>query len=168
MSDVPSQLRGVEVDHKNTILRLVWDSDDLTPEKGLSPSSFSKDDLKGLENGISVDQEILINRAVLMVRVEKQRAKAANNDNLDRSAPLLARAITGELCQIVSEGEDGVKIFTVIHTPVPESDEGPANPAHSEIVNIAVGKMNFNKMRSKLVGKFSTPVDLDVILPPTP
>lgn len=167
MSDSPLTLRGVEVSHDEALLRLVWDSDDLTDDKELSPSSFSKGDLQGLDNGISVDQESLIQRAVLMVRVERQKEKAANNDNLDRSAPLLARAITGDLCQICSEGDQNVKIFTVIHTPILESETQPANPAHSEILNLAKGKMGFNKMRSNLVKKFSKPVELDTLLPPT-
>lgn len=160
------QLRGPNLDSEDVLLRLVWDSDDLDPKtREIGTSAFSKSDLKGVDNGLSVDQEKIAIKAVILHLAKKQQAKAEGNEQLNRTEALLAKAITGDICKQVFD-DDQQKMFAVISTPIPADMDDPANPAHSEILNISGRTKNsdLNKVRLKLQPLFTTPAPIDDVL----
>lgn len=167
MSDaaVP-EFRGPLVDDDEILLRLVWDSDDIDSQtRELSTSAFSKNDLLGPECGLSVDRENLAIKDVILHLVNKQRDKAVGNIQLNRTAPLLSKVKSGAIMELKFSDED-LKMFVVIATPIPESTDGPENPAHAEIINISERnkKSDINQLRTKLQPLFSTPSPFDEIL----
>lgn len=167
MSDAAiPEFRGPCLDNDEVLLRLVWDSDDLDPNtRELSTSAFSKGDLRGVDNGLSVDREELAVKAVIMHLAKGQQLKAEDNDSLNREAPLISKVSTYDVCNLRLD-DDSDQVFVVISTPIPESLHGPANPAHAEILNVS-GKFKpseLNKIRTKLQPLFSSPAPLDDVL----
>ncbi|MEO1989610.1 MAG: hypothetical protein ABGX47_23625 [Martelella sp.] len=160
------QLRGPHLAPEDVLLRLVWDSDDIDPKtREISTSSFAKRDLMSVENGLSVDNERLAIRAVILHLAQKQKAKAEGNESLNRTEALLAKAVTGDICEQIFD-EDQQKMFAVISTPISADDDNPENPAHAEILNISgrTKKSALNKVRLKLQPLFSIPERIDDVI----
>lgn len=165
------ELRGPHIGPEELVLRLVWDSADIDPETGeIATSAISRADLAGLDVGVSTDRKILASKPVIMQNIEIQFKKAAGREDLKRNEPLLATALTDEICKQVIADTDGLKserVFAVISTPTQASEERLANPAHAEIVNISSmnkKKSDLNKIRTKLQPLFSKPEPVDSLL----
>ncbi|MGP4691595.1 hypothetical protein [Agrobacterium cavarae] len=168
MSDgaVTTELRGPLVDKNEVLLRLVWDSDDLDPvTRTISTSAFSKRDLQGAANGLSVDQKSLAIRGVILSIAGKQQSKAEGNPDLNRTDALLSQASAGDIFSQCFD--DKQKMFSVISTPIEASEENLANPAHAEIINISgrSKKSDILKLRLKLQPLFDAPQPIDKVLP---
>lgn len=166
-----SMSEGIErlqtpVEDGEMLLRLVWDSHDLIADTlELATSAFSKNDLMGMDRGLSVDRQKLAVKSVIISLAEKQMAQVENNPAVNRTRPLLAKARTGDICASVFE--DGSKIFSVIATPIAATATTPANPAHAEILNISgkSKKSDINEFRAKLQTLFSMPKPIDEHFP---
>ncbi|MBY2943108.1 hypothetical protein HF264_25985 [Rhizobium leguminosarum] len=117
-------------------------------------SAFSSNDLRGIQNGFSVDRKCLATPEFTNALSEKQLAPPERIDVWVSEAHSDA---------VVSVVIDSANCFEVIATPQKATKELPSNPAHSEIINIT-GKRGDgfvkNQLRVKLQPLFSKAVPL--------
>ncbi|MEY9720715.1 hypothetical protein ABIA22_003205 [Sinorhizobium fredii] len=156
---ISSDTTGQQVSEDEMLLRLVWDPDDIDPEtQELLTSAFSKDDLKSVERGLSVDQKASAEEKCILCIAQRQQSNAEGHATIKRTTPLLAEAKTQDVTSQTFD-DDGTRIFAVISTPMGATEDCPENPAHAEILNISGRKSKgyLNQMRTKLQKIFAKP-----------
>lgn len=159
-------LRGPLVSSDEGLLRLVWDSDDLTEDRSeIATSAFSKRDLAGVDNGLSVDRTALANTKAIRQRVANQQKKAEGREDLNRDAALISECLAGTISTLKFE-DTNAAMFAVISTPIPGDTTEEKNDAHAEIVNISGRNKgsDLNKMRTKLQSAFVNPTEMEIVL----
>ncbi|ACI57412.1 hypothetical protein Rleg2_4150 [Rhizobium leguminosarum bv. trifolii WSM2304] len=136
-----------------TILRVVWSPKDVNETtREVMTSAFSSSDLRGIQNGFSVDRKRLATPKFTNALSKKQ---VAPPDKIDA---WISEAHSDVVVSVVI---DNAKCFEIIATPQKATNELPSNPAHSEIINISGKKGDGfvkNQLRVKLQPLFSKAV----------